>query len=169
MVAAYIEQHPGAAPTVKQHLAAIRMLFDWLVTGQVIPMNPASSVRGPKYVVKRGKTPVLKADQARTLLDSIETDSIVGLRDRAIIGLDVLHLRARSAAVVTCGSRTITRTASAGGFGCMKKAASGTKCRRTTTPRHTWTPISTPPASLRRRKRRSSGAWTSSASSRPIR
>src|SRR5882724_3268635 len=59
-IATYIELHPGAAPTVKQHLAAIRMLFDWLVTGQVVPMNPASSVRGPKYVVHRGKTPVLK-------------------------------------------------------------------------------------------------------------
>lgn len=55
VVAAYIETHP-AAPTVKQHLAAIRMLFDFLVTGQIVPMNPAASVRGSKYVVKRGKT-----------------------------------------------------------------------------------------------------------------
>ena len=45
---------------MKQHLAAIRVLFDFLVTGQIIPMNPASSVRGPKHVVRRGKTPVLK-------------------------------------------------------------------------------------------------------------
>lgn len=89
VIAAYIEQHPMAAPTVKQHLAAIRMLFDFLVTGQIIPMNPAASVRGPKYVVKRGKTPVLTADQARLLLDSIRTDSVVGLRDRAIIGVMV--------------------------------------------------------------------------------
>ena len=66
VIAAYIENHPMAAPTVKQHLAAIRMLFDFLVTGQIVPMNPASSVRGPKHVVKRGKTPVLTADQART-------------------------------------------------------------------------------------------------------
>ena len=87
VVAAYIESHPGAAPTVKQHLAAIRMLFDFLVTGQIVPTNPAASVRGPKHVVRRGKTPVLKADQARTLLDSIKTDSIIGLRDRALIGL----------------------------------------------------------------------------------
>lgn len=86
-IAAYIEHHPGATPTVKQHLAAVRMLFDWLVIGQVVPMNPASSVRGPKYVVHRGKTPVLKSDQARSLLDSIKTDSIVGLRDRALVGL----------------------------------------------------------------------------------
>jgi len=99
VVAAYIEQHPGAAPSVKQHLAAIRMLFDWLVTGQVIPMNPASSVRGPKYVVKRGKTPVLKADQARQLLDSIKTDTVVGLRDRALLGL-MCYTFARVSAMV---------------------------------------------------------------------
>src|ERR1700734_4152571 len=87
VIATCIENHPGAAPTVKQHLAAIRMLFDFLVTGQIVPMNPAASVRGPKYVVKRGKTPVLKADQPRLLLDSIETDTIGGLRGRALLGL----------------------------------------------------------------------------------
>ena len=70
-VAAYIESHPGAVPTVKQHLAAIRAMFDWLVTGQIMRSNPAHSVRGPKHVVGRGKTPVLDAHQARVLLDSI--------------------------------------------------------------------------------------------------
>src|SRR5712692_5729874 len=80
LIAGYIEQHQGSPPTVKQHLAAIRMLFDYLVTGHVMPFNPASSVRGPKYVVKRGKTPVLTADEARTLLDSIDISTIVGLR-----------------------------------------------------------------------------------------
>jgi site-specific recombinase XerD len=99
VVAAYIENHPGAAPTVKQHLAAIRMLFDWLVTGQVVVVNPAHSVRGPRYVVNRGKTPVLKADQARALIDSIKTDSVVGLRDRAIIGL-MCYTFARVSAMV---------------------------------------------------------------------
>ena len=63
------------------------MLFDWLVIGQVVAGNPASSVRGPRYVTKRGKTPVLTADQARQLLDSINVETIVGLRDRAVIGL----------------------------------------------------------------------------------
>jgi integrase/recombinase XerD len=99
LIAAYIEQHPGAPPSVKQHLAAIRMIFDWLVIGQIVPMNPASSVRGPKHVVKRGKTPVLKADQARALLDSIETDTIVGLRDRALLGLMCYTFARVSAAV----------------------------------------------------------------------
>src|SRR5207247_8691888 len=99
VIASYIEQHPGAAPTIKQHLAAIRMLFDWLVTGQIVPVNPASSVRGPKHVVRRGKTPVLKADQARTLLDSIKTDSVVGLRDRALIGVMVYSFARVSATI----------------------------------------------------------------------
>ena len=87
VVAAYIENHPGSKPTVKQHLAAIRMLFDWLVIGQIVPINPAAVVRGPKHVVKRGKTPVLMPEQARKLLDSIPLDHIVGLRDRAIVGI----------------------------------------------------------------------------------
>ena len=75
------------------------MLFDWLLTGQIIPMNTASSVRDPKYVVKRGKTPVLKADQLRALLDSIETETIIGLRDRALIGLMVYTFARVSATV----------------------------------------------------------------------
>ena len=99
VIATYIENHEGTAPTVKQHLAAIRMLFDFLVTGQILPMNPAASVRGPRHVVRRGKTPVLKADQARQLLDSIKTDSIGGPRDRAIIGL-MCYTFARVSAMV---------------------------------------------------------------------
>jgi site-specific recombinase XerD len=88
-VAAYIEglQETMAKPTVKQHLAAIRMLFDWLVTGQVVAANPAHSVHGPKHVVKRGKTTVLTAEQARELLDSIDISTLVGLRDRALISV----------------------------------------------------------------------------------
>jgi site-specific recombinase XerC len=54
-----------AAPSVKQRLAAIRHLFDWLVTGQVAPVNPAGSVRGPRHVVTSGQTPVLDPAEAR--------------------------------------------------------------------------------------------------------
>jgi integrase/recombinase XerD len=88
-VAAFIEklQATHSKPTVKQHLAALRMLFDWLVVGHIMELNPAHSVRGPKHVVKKGKTPVLMADEARVLLDSIDTSTVVGLRDRAIIAL----------------------------------------------------------------------------------
>lgn len=86
-------------PSVKQHLAAIRMLFDYLVTGGIIPMNPASSVRGPKYSIKRGKTHVLSAEEARQLLDSIETDTLIGLRDRALIAVMVYSFARVSATV----------------------------------------------------------------------
>lgn len=99
IVAAYIEQHPGAAPTVKQHLAAINMLLDWLVTGQVLPMNPAASVRAPRYSIKKGKTPVLTGGEARVLLDSIDISHVVGLRDRALIALMAYSFARVSAAV----------------------------------------------------------------------
>ena len=100
-IAAYIEglQEKKSAPSVKQHLAAIRMLFDFLVVGQVLPMNPASSVRGPRHVVKRGKTPVLKSEQARQLIDAIKIKTIVGLRDRAIVGVMVYTFARVSATV----------------------------------------------------------------------
>jgi site-specific recombinase XerD len=89
-VAAFVKHLQGefSAPTVKQHLAALRMLFDWLVVGHILEVNPAHAVRGPKYVVKKGKTPVLTAGEARELLDCIEPD-LVGLRDRALIGVMV--------------------------------------------------------------------------------
>lgn len=96
-VAAFIEglQQTHSKPTVKQHLAALRVLFDWLVVGHTLNANPAHAVRGPKHVVKKGKTPVLNADEARLLLDSIDTSSVVGLRDRALIALMALHVRPR--------------------------------------------------------------------------
>jgi site-specific recombinase XerD len=100
-IATYIEEacSQRSAPTVKQHLAAIRMLFDWLVTGHVVEINPAWSVRGPRHVVKKGKTPVLDATEARQLLDSIDTSNVTGRRDRALIGL-MCYSFARVSAVV---------------------------------------------------------------------
>lgn len=101
-VAAYIETlgKTHAKPTVKQHLATIRMLFDWLVTGQIIPTNPAHAVRGPKHVVTKGKTPVLTAEETRTLFDSIPPVSAVNLRDRALLAV-MFFTFARVGAVVT--------------------------------------------------------------------
>src|SRR5918998_4235367 len=100
-VATYVELlgKQYSAPTVKQHLAAVRMLFDWLVVRQVIEINPAAAVRGPKHVVKRGKTPVLEADEARQLLASIDISTPVGLRDRALIGLLIYTFARVSAAI----------------------------------------------------------------------
>jgi integrase/recombinase XerD len=90
-VAAFVEAQLKlhSKPTVKQRLAALRMLFDWMVVGQILPINPAHAVRGPKHSQRRGKTPVLQADEARTLIDAIDVSSLPGLRDRALIGLMV--------------------------------------------------------------------------------
>jgi site-specific recombinase XerC len=82
----------------------VRHLFDWLVTGHIVPVNPAASVRGPAHSQRRGKTPVLAPDEAR-LLDSIDVTTHAGLRDRALIGLMVYSSRG-SARRWRCGSRT---------------------------------------------------------------
>ena len=90
-VAAWIEAlgREVSVPTVKQRLAGVRHLFDWLVVGQVVPVNPAASVRGPSHSVRRGKTSVLDPYEARRLLDAIDVSTPIGLRDRALIGLMV--------------------------------------------------------------------------------
>ena len=107
------KQEKASTPTVKQHLATLRMLFDWLIVGQVLEINPAAAVRGPKHVVKKGKTPVLNADEARQLLDSIpimEIDEVtgqpdparpilIGLRDRALVAVMVFSFARINAAL----------------------------------------------------------------------
>ncbi len=100
-VAAYIEElgRELAAPSVKQHLACLRMLFDWLVTGQVLPSNPAHSVRGPRHSVLKGSTAVISSEEARELLDSMDVSHLVRLRDRAIVAV-MAYTFARVSAVV---------------------------------------------------------------------
>jgi site-specific recombinase XerD len=100
-VAAWIELQTQtlSAPTVKQHLAAIRHLFDWLVIGQIVPHNPAASVRGPSHTTRKGKTPVLDTTEARQLLDSIDVSTPIGLRDRALIALMVFSFARVGAAL----------------------------------------------------------------------
>lgn len=101
IVAAYVEelQRHYSDLTVKQHLAALRMLFDYLVTGGILRVNPAAAVKGPKVVIRKGKTPILSATEARALLDSIDTTTIAGLRDRALIAL-MVHTFARVGAAL---------------------------------------------------------------------
>ncbi len=100
-VAAYIEQlgKVRKAPTVKQHLACIRMLFDWLVTGQVMPSNPAHAVRGPRHSVMKGSTTVMSSAEATAFLKSIDVSHVVGRRDRAFIAV-MVYAFARVSAVV---------------------------------------------------------------------
>jgi site-specific recombinase XerC len=123
-VAAYIEQLQKArsAPTAKLRLAALRHLFDWMVIGQIMPTNPAAAVRGPRHIVRRGKTPVLDPAEARQLIDAINVATVIGLRDRALIGLMVYSFARIGEAI---GMRVED-----GGFGCgcTRRAAKSTPC-----------------------------------------
>jgi integrase len=123
-VATWIEMQARehSAPTAKLRLAALRRLFDWLVTGQVISTNPAAAVRGPRHSALKGKTPVLDAAEARALLDSIDVSTLIGLRDRALIALMVFSFARIGAAlgmrvedVYTQGRRLWVRLREKGG------------------------------------------------------
>ena len=98
-VALFIEMQTNSIPTVKIYLSALRMFFDFLVVKGHIPFNPALSVKAPRYSQTTGKTPYFVDDEPRVLLDSIETDTLIGLRDRAVIST-MLYTFARVSAVV---------------------------------------------------------------------
>ncbi|MFO0838357.1 MAG: tyrosine-type recombinase/integrase [Phycisphaerae bacterium] len=90
---------PLAKPTRKLHLAALRHFFDHLVVRHAVALNPAASVRGPRHSVVEGRTPALSASQARQLLARIDIRSLIGIRDRAIIGV-LIYTAVRAGAVV---------------------------------------------------------------------
>jgi len=100
-VATYIEQlgQVRSVPTVKQHLAALKHLFDYLVVGQVVPTNPAAAVRGPAYRVREGKTPILSAEEVRQLFAPFSPALLADVRDAAILSVMVYSF-ARVSAVV---------------------------------------------------------------------
>ena len=153
-VAAYIRTHPGSAPTVKQHLAAIRMLGDWLVVSQVLPANPAAAVRGPKHVVTKGATPVLAPAEARRLLAAIDTGTLAGRRDRALVSV-MLYSFAWVSAVIAMRGRTTSGRSAGGGSGSTRRAARGTTSRPTIGRPRRSTTTSRGPGSTRRRRRSS--------------
>lgn len=129
-LATFVEQlgRELAAPSVKQHLTAVRMLYDWLVIGQVVPVNPAASVREPKHVVKTGRTPIPATDEARALLESIPTDSLVGLRDRAAIGT-LLYTFARVGVATTLRVEDYFPQGKRWWVGCMRRVGRCIRCR----------------------------------------
>jgi integrase/recombinase XerD len=124
-VGSYFNAHPGAAPTKKQHLAAVRQLFDLLVTRHVIVLNPAASVRTERYAVIEGKTPEITIDQARSLLASLDTTNVVGLRDRAAIGI-LIYTAARVGAVAKLKLKSLEHD---GSQWCLRFEEKGGKSR----------------------------------------
>lgn len=111
-----------ALESVKQHLAAVRRLYDWLVVEGAAGFNPVSSVRGPRVSYRKGKTPVLTADQTRRLLDAPDPNTLKGKRDRALLAvLFYAWVRASAAAGLEVrdyqqqGRRTFLRFREKGG------------------------------------------------------
>ena len=168
-VAAYTRTHFGSVPTVKQHLAAIGILGDWLVVSQVLPVNPAAAVRGPKHVVTKGATPVLSPAEARRLLESIDTSALAGLRDRALLSVmlysfargGVVHLEQHvgdSALPASRRQRSATRSAAPSGTTAYVLSTRSTHClrrsRRRSHPPVSRAPISAAPSSA--------NAWSAS-------
>jgi integrase/recombinase XerD len=121
-VAAYIEQHAGSPATIKQHMAAIRMLFSWLTEKGILAMNPAREVKTPKFSRNEGKTPAPPTEDVLKLIDSIDLSHVVGLRDQAILGV-LAYTFARIGAVVSLrvkdyfqvGKRSVLRFSEKGG------------------------------------------------------
>ena len=97
-VGQYLDGLPDAISSKKLYLAAIRHLFDILVTRHAVMLNPAASVRGERYQVIEGKTPEITIEQARRILSCIDVTNVVGLRDRAIIAT-LIYTAARIGAV----------------------------------------------------------------------
>ncbi|MGF6786988.1 site-specific recombinase XerC [Paraburkholderia sp. 35.1] len=156
-VATWIERQTqtSSAPTVKQRLAAIRHLFDWPVTGQIVPHNPAASVRGPSHSARKGKTTVLEASEARQLLDRIDVTTPVGLRDRALIALMVFSF-ARVGTALAMRVDDVYVQHRRLWCACARKAASGTRCRVTIHWKRICTPTSMARASVPIRRGRCS-------------
>ena len=100
-VAAYVEQslRELSVPTVKQHLSALRTLLDSLVRRGLLAYNPAASVRAPRYSIERGKTPSLSEGEMKRLMDSIDGDKLIDIRDRAMLSVMVYSF-ARVGAVI---------------------------------------------------------------------
>lgn len=98
IVGRYFDEQRGSVATRKQQLAALRHFFDAMVTRHAVILNPALSVRGERYSVLEGKTPEITREQARLLLQSIDIENVVGLRDRVAIAV-LIYTAARVGAV----------------------------------------------------------------------
>src|SRR3954452_24193159 len=105
VVGDYVEHHlvdkdgpPLSPPTKKQHLAALRHFFDNQQIYHGVGINPASSVRGPKYSAREGKTTAFHDRQVRDLIDSVGTGDVIGVRDKTLLMI-LAYTAARAGAV----------------------------------------------------------------------
>ncbi|RYG18607.1 integrase [bacterium] len=100
-LAAYREEiKRELAPTsVKRHFSALRRLFGWWVEKGVLERNPVREVRTEKVSRTEGKTPAFELEDMQQLFQSFDTESLIGLRDRALIGVMAFTFARVTAAV----------------------------------------------------------------------
>jgi site-specific recombinase XerD len=98
-VPAYIETHKGSAATIKQHMAAIRMMLSWLTEKGILAINPAREVKTPQFSRTEGKTPAFSTEEVQKVLKAIDTSHVVGHRDKALLAT-LAYTFARIGAVV---------------------------------------------------------------------
>jgi integrase/recombinase XerD len=117
-----LEEHSGSAATIKQHMAAIRMMFFWLTEKGILAINPAREVKTPKFSRTEGKTPAFSTEEVQKVLASIDTSHVVGHRDKAFLAT-LAYTFARIGAVVNlkvedyfqAGKRSLIRFKEKGG------------------------------------------------------
>jgi hypothetical protein len=132
---------------------ALRMLFDYLVVGQVLAGNPAAAVRGPRLVIRSGKTPVFEDTEAGALLGGIAGDGLADRRDKALLAV-MLYSFARVGAIVAAAGARLREPAPPGLPGATRERRPAPPGARSTAARlKRSTPTSKRPASGRRRRR----------------
>jgi integrase/recombinase XerD len=95
------EEEGSQASTVRRRLAALSSLFAHLVKFGVVEVNPAHDVERPAINRREGMTLAFSQKQARAILDAPEHNTLLGVRDRAIlaVGLQVGFRRAEIASL----------------------------------------------------------------------
>jgi integrase/recombinase XerC len=82
---AYRHRNGLSGKSLQRELSSLRALFRFLVREGLCDINPADAIHAPK--VERKLPPHLGAEQLGQLLDSIDGDDPLSIRDRAIMEL----------------------------------------------------------------------------------
>jgi site-specific recombinase XerD len=94
----WLKRHPGSVATQRQHLAAVRLLFDHLLEKGVVELNPAARAKPPRLERERAHTPVFEHNEIKAFLQAIKLESLIDKRDKALFAV-LLYGWARVSAV----------------------------------------------------------------------
>lgn len=100
----HLEERKHKAATIRRKLAALSSLFAHLVERHIVGVNPVRDIARPRLNRTTGTTPAFSKAHARKLLAAPPRDTLLGLRDRAILAVglqvgarrsEIVHLRVR--------------------------------------------------------------------------